>query len=154
MGLWIDQLHVSSRICLKHYSTINFNYSISFAWPAYGAIDKYGRRALLLLTIPFLSLSLLAAGFASLISEKSNAHIGVISLFIVLFSVFYSPGLGPVPFTFSAEVFPLVNRGEAFCLHSPAVALRLTSDRGRYVLCCLLEPPRGGNPQFDGTVPK
>jgi hypothetical protein len=32
--------------------------------------------------------------------------------FVIIFGIFYSPGLGPVPFTYSAEVFPLVNRGK------------------------------------------
>ncbi|KAJ9665056.1 hypothetical protein H2201_004922 [Coniosporium apollinis] len=81
-----------------------------FAWPAYGAIDRRGRRALLLFTIPGLALTLLAAGFSFQIPVNSKAYIGVITFFIILFSVFYSPGLGPVPFTYSAEVFPLVNR--------------------------------------------
>lgn len=34
----------------------------------------------------------------------------VISLGIYLFTVFYSPGEGPVPFTYSAEAFPLYIR--------------------------------------------
>jgi hypothetical protein len=31
-------------------------------------------------------------------------------MFIYLFAAFYSPGEGPVPFTYSAEVFPLSHR--------------------------------------------
>lgn len=34
----------------------------------------------------------------------------MIALFVFLFVVFYSPGEGPVPFTYSAEVFPLSHR--------------------------------------------
>ncbi|KAI9771209.1 MAG: hypothetical protein M1839_002868 [Geoglossum umbratile] len=56
------------------------------------------------------ALTLLGAGFSFKISENSRAHIGVIAFFIILFAIFYSPGLGPVPFTLSAEVFPLINR--------------------------------------------
>jgi hypothetical protein len=32
------------------------------------------------------------------------------ALFIYVFAIFYSPGEGPVPFTYSAEVFPLSHR--------------------------------------------
>ncbi|KAJ5197273.1 hypothetical protein N7449_007752 [Penicillium cf. viridicatum] len=36
--------------------------------------------------------------------------LGLIAFFIYLFDAFYSPGEGPVPFTYSAEVFPLSHR--------------------------------------------
>ena len=55
--------------------------------------------------------TLLAAGFCFYIPESSRAHFGLIALFIFLFTAFYSPGEGPVPFTYSAEVFPLSHRG-------------------------------------------
>ncbi|KAL8868114.1 MAG: hypothetical protein Q9174_005206, partial [Haloplaca sp. 1 TL-2023] len=38
------------------------------------------------------------------------AHLGMITFFIYLFAAFYSPGEGPVPFTYSAEAFPLFHR--------------------------------------------
>ena len=44
------------------------------------------------------------------IPKGSKAHLGVIAAFVYLFSAFYSPGEGPVPFTYSAEVFPLSHR--------------------------------------------
>jgi hypothetical protein len=34
----------------------------------------------------------------------------LIAFFVFLFDAFYSPGEGPVPFTYSAEVFPLSHR--------------------------------------------
>jgi len=33
-----------------------------------------------------------------------------LAFFIFLFAAIYSPGEGPVPFTYSAEVFPLAQR--------------------------------------------
>jgi hypothetical protein len=54
--------------------------------------------------------TLLAAGFCFYIPKSSNAHLGLIAFFIYLFDMFYSPGEGPVPFTYSAEVFPLSHR--------------------------------------------
>ena len=54
--------------------------------------------------------TLLAAGLCNLIPSTSSAHLGLVALFIYLFAAFYSPGEGPVPFTYSAEVFPLSHR--------------------------------------------
>ena len=81
-----------------------------FAWPAIRTIDTFGRRSLLLFTFPQMAWTLLAAGFCFYIPESSKAHLGFIALFIFLFAAFYSPGEGPVPFTYSAEVFPLSHR--------------------------------------------
>jgi MFS family permease len=89
------------------FGIVNF----AFAWPAVWTIDTFGRRNLLLFTFPNMCWTLLAAGFSFYIPKsKKNARLGVISLFIYLFAVFYSPGEGPVPFTYSAEVFPLSHR--------------------------------------------
>lgn len=73
-------------------------------------IDTFGRRGLLLFTFPQMCWTLLAAGFCFWIPDSSKAHLGMISLFVYLFAMFYSPGEGPVPFTYSAEVFPLSHR--------------------------------------------
>ncbi|KAL2437143.1 Polyol transporter 5 [Exophiala dermatitidis] len=81
-----------------------------FAWPAIWTIDTFGRRSLLLFTFPQMAWTLLAAGLCYLIPESSAAHLGLVALFIYLFAAFYSPGEGPVPFTYSAEVFPLSHR--------------------------------------------
>lgn len=54
--------------------------------------------------------SLLATGLCFLIPESSPAHLGLIAMFIYIFAAFYSPGEGPVPFTYSAECFPLTHR--------------------------------------------
>lgn len=72
--------------------------------------------------------SLLTAGLCFLIDDSSTAHIALVALFVFIFvrivlrlrcqagnadtaqAAFYSPGEGPVPFTYSAEVFPLSHR--------------------------------------------
>ncbi|ODQ64211.1 putative MFS myo-inositol transporter [Nadsonia fulvescens var. elongata DSM 6958] len=77
-----------------------------FALPAVFTIDTFGRRALTLTTFPFLSIFLLFAGFSFWIPDET-ARIGCIALGIYLFTIAYSPGMGPVPFTYSAEAFPL-----------------------------------------------
>lgn len=81
-----------------------------FAFPAVWTIDTFGRRNLLLFTFPQMAWTLLAGGFCFWIPSDSKAHLGAIALFIFLFAAFYSPGEGPVPFTYSAEVFPLSHR--------------------------------------------
>ncbi|KAK1724288.1 hypothetical protein CaCOL14_012771 [Colletotrichum acutatum] len=81
-----------------------------FAIPALWTIDRWGRRALLLVTFPNMCWAMLAAGMAFYIPQSSPAHLGVICLFIYIFAAFYGPGEGPVTFVYSAEVFPLSHR--------------------------------------------
>ncbi|KAF4458549.1 mfs sugar transporter [Fusarium albosuccineum] len=88
------------------FGIINF----LFAIPAFYTIDTFGRRNLLLTTFPLMSIFLLFTGFSFFIPEDSKAHIGCIALGIYLFGVVYSPGEGPVPFTYSAEAYPLYIR--------------------------------------------
>ncbi|KAK4989734.1 hypothetical protein LTR66_000504 [Elasticomyces elasticus] len=88
------------------FGLVNF----AFAWPAIWTIDTFGRRSLLLFTFPQMAWTLLAAGLCYLIPSSSPAHLGLVALFVYLFAAFYSPGEGPVPFTYSAEVFPLSHR--------------------------------------------
>ncbi|CAM6121160.1 unnamed protein product [Calypogeia fissa] len=60
-----------------------------------------------------MSICLLITGFAFFIPEHSasgnynNTRLAIITLGIYLFKIFYSPGEGPVPFTYAAEAFPL-----------------------------------------------
>jgi sugar porter (SP) family MFS transporter len=79
------------------------------ALPAVYTIDTFGRRNLLLVTFPLMSLFLLMTGFAFWIPEGTG-RIAVVALGIYLFDCAYSPGEGPVPFTYSAEAFPLYIR--------------------------------------------
>ncbi|KAG6833161.1 hypothetical protein H0H87_010548 [Tephrocybe sp. NHM501043] len=81
-----------------------------FAFPAVWTIDTFGRRNLLLFTFPNMAWTLLTAGFCFFIPESSSARLPCIALFVFLFGAFYSPGEGPVPYAYSAEVFPLTHR--------------------------------------------
>ena len=80
------------------------------AFPAVWTIDTFGRRGLLLFTFPNMAWTFLATGLCFLIPESSKTHLGLIATFICPFAAFYSPGQGPVPPTYSAEVFPLSHR--------------------------------------------
>ena len=88
------------------YISVKLTGYTRFAWPAVRTIDTYGRRTLLLFTSPQMAWTLLAAGFCFYIPSSSSAYVGLIALFIFLFGAFYSPGKGPMPLTYSAEVFP------------------------------------------------
>ncbi|KAH6621385.1 hypothetical protein B0J18DRAFT_225472 [Chaetomium sp. MPI-SDFR-AT-0129] len=81
-----------------------------FALPAFYTIDTFGRRNLLLTTFPLMALFMFFTGFSFWIPQESTAHIACIALGIYLYGVVYSPGEGPVPFTYSAEAYPLYIR--------------------------------------------
>ncbi|KAH7882035.1 hypothetical protein F5I97DRAFT_1931760 [Phlebopus sp. FC_14] len=80
-----------------------------FALPAVFTIDTFGRRNLLLFTFPCMAICLLITGF-SFWSTNLQGRLAGVSIGIYLFAIFYSPGEGPVPFTYSAEAFPLYIR--------------------------------------------
>ncbi|GAA5905297.1 hypothetical protein JCM5296_001435 [Sporobolomyces johnsonii] len=88
----------------------SFGYGLlnwTFALPAFFTIDTFGRRSLLLFTFPFLAITLVIAGCGFLIKSNPQAQLGVVTTGIYLFTCFYSPGMGPVPFSYSAEAYPL-----------------------------------------------
>ncbi|OJJ51343.1 hypothetical protein ASPZODRAFT_364370 [Penicilliopsis zonata CBS 506.65] len=81
-----------------------------FALPAFFTIDTWGRRNLLLFTFPWLSIFLFWSGFSFWIQPSnptSKKRVAMVTTGMYLFECFYSPGEGPVPFTYSAEAFPL-----------------------------------------------
>jgi len=94
------------------WGAINF----LFAIPAIYTIDTFGRRNLLLTTFPLMSLALFFTGFSFWIPSDSKAHVGCIALGLYLFGIVYSPGEGPVPFTYSAEAYPLYIRPQGMAL--------------------------------------
>ncbi|OAL55009.1 MFS general substrate transporter [Pyrenochaeta sp. DS3sAY3a] len=80
-----------------------------FTFPIYSLIDRRGRRFLLLSSYPGMIFSMLGASLSYNIKDETN-RLGVVVLFMFLFVFFYSWGQGPVPFAYSSEVFPLLNR--------------------------------------------
>jgi len=70
----------------------------------YFTIDRYGRRTLQLVTFPVMFLMLLMVLFSFYGDKKVNLAFFIIG--VVFFIIAYSPGAGPVPWTFCAEVFP------------------------------------------------
>lgn len=86
-----------------------------FAIPAVYTIDTFGRRNLLLTTFPMMALAMFFTGFSFWISVH-EARLGCIALGMYLFGIVYSPGEGPVPFTYSAEAYPLYVRSYGMSL--------------------------------------
>lgn len=88
-----------------------------FAIPAIYTIDTFGRRNLLLTTFPLMGICLLWCGMSFYLpmipgtetepARPTPGRLGSIAAAIYTFMAVYSPGEGPVPFTYSAEAFPL-----------------------------------------------
>lgn len=83
-----------------------------FALPAFFTIDTFGRRFLLLVTFPFLCITLLWTGFSFFLPVHTTKRTAMITTGMYLYEVFYSPGMGPVPFSYSAESFPIQVRSQ------------------------------------------
>lgn len=92
----------SALLASMGYGIVNW----VFALPAALCIDTFGRRSLVLFTYPFMALFLIITGSAFYI-EGTTARVGVIAFGIYMYTAWYSSGMGPIPFTYAAEVFPL-----------------------------------------------
>ncbi|KAL7800133.1 sugar transporter domain-containing protein [Trichoderma ceciliae] len=106
--IFVDSGYSTNSALLASMGTGILNFV--FAIPAIFTIDRWGRRNLLLFTFPFLCLFLLWTGLSFFIpDDPSNIkkRVGMVTTGMYLFEVFYSPGEGPVPFTYSAEAFPV-----------------------------------------------
>ena len=76
------------------------------AFPAVWTMDRYGRRWLLLWTLPPMAITMaLASGSFWLPGE--GLRLVVLAGCVYVFCALYSPGMGPVPCAYSAEVYPL-----------------------------------------------
>ncbi|KZL78704.1 sugar transporter [Colletotrichum tofieldiae] len=95
----------TSMVFSLGYGAVNF----VFGLPAIRTIDTLGRRKWLMLTLPAMALFMLLAGVSFHI-RNDDARVAVVTLFILLFAAAYSPGLGPIPFTYASESFPLSHR--------------------------------------------
>lgn len=91
---------------------LSFGFAASnavFSPIAYWFIDGKGRRFLLLASLTAMVPLLLATAFSFKLQEANAKH-AVVEVFVVLYTAAYSPGAGVVPFLYSSEVFPLINR--------------------------------------------
>lgn len=75
------------------------------AVPAIWSMDTFGRRRLLLWTLPFMVLVMALAGLSFTLPQDTVRFV-ILAGLIYLFCALYSPGMGPVPVAYSAEVYP------------------------------------------------
>lgn len=78
--------------------------------PAYWLSDKYGRSIMLAFGLPNMAWSMFVFAFLFEMPASSKARTPMISIFTIIFTLFYAPTAGTSPFSISAEVFPLVSR--------------------------------------------
>lgn len=78
------------------------------AFPAIWTMDSFGRRGLLLWTLPPMALTMafMAMTF-SIPSGDNNVQLGILAALIYTFCALYSPGMGPIPCAYSAECYSL-----------------------------------------------
>ncbi|KAI1877075.1 uncharacterized protein JN550_001147 [Neoarthrinium moseri] len=104
------------------FGAVNFLFGI----PAWRTIDTIGRRKWVLATL--LPMAVMMAGasasFVPTIHDENAVSVTttLVAVFLFLHAALYSPGLGPVPFTLSAESFPLSHR-EVGCAFAISVNL-------------------------------
>ncbi|KAK0269219.1 hypothetical protein LTR35_014927 [Friedmanniomyces endolithicus] len=79
------------------------------AIPAIWTMDTLGRRSPLLWTLPAMAVIMLLASFTFSLPEGTARFVTLAGL-IYLFCAIYSPGMGPVPCAYSAEVYPSESR--------------------------------------------
>ena len=100
------------------------------AFPAIWTMDRAGRRSLLLWTLPPMALTMALAGISFSLG-KGTTQLVILAGLVYVFCALYSPGVGPVPVAYSAEVYPLSVRevGMSFSISTAALwatALSLT----------------------------
>ena len=65
---------------------------------------------------------LLASGF-SFLTDNNAIKVGLVSTFLILYTLAYSPGAGVVPFLYTSEIFPQVLRGKQTYISSSSTFL-------------------------------
>ena len=98
--IFLDANYSQSSALLASMGTGILNWI--FALPAFLTIDTFGRRNLLLVTFPFLSITLFWTGFSFWLQDTQK-KVAMVTTGMYLFEVFYSPGMGPgtLPSSFS-----------------------------------------------------
>ncbi|KAH7014713.1 hypothetical protein B0J12DRAFT_775828 [Macrophomina phaseolina] len=130
VGMFVQQsygVNVIAQVTQRYYSTAIFQQggygrnSALFASTGTGilnwvlALRAFGRRNFVRTTFPLLSTPTAPDGHALLHRSPTTwqrdlhrmARLGMIMTGVYLAEVFYSPGMGPVPFSYSAQSFPM-----------------------------------------------
>lgn len=112
IAYYSTQIFIDSNFSIKEalvaslgFGALNFLLALSVFY----TIGMVGQRKLLWKTFLSMALFLFYKGFSYYIPEET-ALVAHVALGIYLFGVVYLPGKGPVPFTYSAEAYPLYIR--------------------------------------------
>ncbi|KAG7805701.1 hypothetical protein KL921_005371 [Ogataea angusta] len=85
--------------------------------PAIYLMDRLGRRTLTLTLIPGIAIGLIITG-CSFLATNLGVKLGIYFWGIITYTIFWSPGLGPVPYLLAAEVYPTYLRSYGMSLAS------------------------------------
>ncbi|GJQ13561.1 hypothetical protein GpartN1_g5352.t1 [Galdieria partita] len=113
-----ENIHMGSRVSVAVSLFPGFVNMVATVI-VYFTIDRYGRRTLQLVTFPIMFLMLLMVLFSFYGDKKVNLAFFIIG--VIFFIIAYSPGAGPVPWTFCAEVFPTYVRAAGTTITTFAV---------------------------------
>lgn len=93
------------------YTSVAYMFgTVLFTLPLFWIVDRFGRRILLIVTMPAISLMLLLIGFSFFGDRRIRISLGLVGFFLM--RAFFSPGLGPVSWIISSEIFPVQVRAE------------------------------------------
>lgn len=95
MGFYSSTMFKEAGYSTKNCLLVSLGFgvvSFVFSFPAVYTTDTFGRRNLLLLTFPCMSICLLGAGLCFLLPDISSARIPLIALFIYIFTALFGSG--------------------------------------------------------------
>eukprot|EP00871_Galdieria_phlegrea_P004874 jgi/Galph1/5388/GphlegSOOS_G4012.1 len=117
MLYYFDIVLRSAGMTIAHSIYVNVAYGAAtflFTLPMFWIVDRFGRRVLLVYTMPIIACMSLLVGLSFLGTRQVRMVLSIVGF--ILFRLFYSPGLGPVSWVITAEVFPLQVRSECLSI--------------------------------------
>ncbi|GJD06377.1 Putative metabolite transport protein YwtG [Galdieria sulphuraria] len=117
MLYYFDVVLRSAGMSVSHAVYVNVAYgagTVIFTLPMFWIVDRFGRRVLLVYTMPIIACMSLLVGLAFLGSSQIRMALSIVGF--LLFRLFYSPSLGPISWVITAEIFPLEVRSECLSI--------------------------------------
>jgi len=117
MLYYFDVVLRSAGMSISHAVYVNVAYGAAtflFTLPMFWIVDRFGRRVLLVYTMPIIACMCLLVGLSFLGSRRVRMALSIVGF--LLFRLFYSPGLGPISWVITAEIFPLEVRSECLSI--------------------------------------
>lgn len=95
MGFYSSTIFQEAGYSTKNCLLASFGFGLVvfiFTFPAIYTTDTYGRRNLLLLTLPNMTICLVAIGLSFLLPAASDARLPLIAFFLYVYTVLFSSG--------------------------------------------------------------